>query len=67
MSGAATLSDPISFLPVTLPAAELERRKLARLQDLHATIDALRHEQAHADPLLAWIIEREIAETRRRD
>ncbi|HEV7608854.1 MAG TPA: hypothetical protein VGO61_16040 [Steroidobacteraceae bacterium] len=37
--------------------------KLDRLRELRAAIDCLRAEREARDPLLAWILERERAET----
>jgi hypothetical protein len=39
----------------------LDTLKLERLRELRATIDALRHEQASADPLMAWVLAQEHA------
>jgi hypothetical protein len=41
---------------------ELEQLKLERLRELRAAIDALRCEQQAADPLLAWVLEQEMAD-----
>jgi hypothetical protein len=49
------------------PNEGFERHKLDRLRELRAVIDALRHECEAQDPLLAWVIDREKAENRRRD
>ena len=40
---------------LTPTPAELEQRKVDRLRELRATIDALRGEQESQDPLLAWV------------
>jgi hypothetical protein len=45
----------------------LARHKLDRLRELRAVIDTLRCEREAKDPLLAWIIERESAESHRGD
>ena len=45
----------------------LARHKLDRLRELRAVIDTLHCERETRDPLLAWIVERESAETHRRD
>ncbi len=44
-----------------------ERLKLDRLRELRAVIDTLRHECEAQDPLLAWVVAQERAESRRRD
>ena len=44
----------VSFTPCT--TLELEQRKLDRLRELRATIEALRGERESADPLLAWVL-----------
>jgi hypothetical protein len=46
---------------------DLARHKLDRLRELRAVIDTLHHERESRDPLLSWIIERERAESYRRD
>jgi hypothetical protein len=46
---------------------DLARHKLDRLRELRAVIDTLHRERESRDPLLAWIAERERAETRCRD
>lgn len=45
----------------------LARHKLDRLRELRAVIDTLQQEREARDPLYAWIIERERAESHRRD
>jgi hypothetical protein len=48
------------LMPVDGPAGP---DKLDRLRELRAAIDCLRSEREAQDPLLAWILEREKAET----
>ena len=43
------------------------RHKLDRLRELRAVIETLRSERAAQDPLLAWILEQERVDYRRRD
>ena len=43
------------------------RLKLDRLRELRAVIETLRCEREAQDPLLAWIIEQERVDNRRRD
>ena len=38
-------------------AADFDGRRLDRLRELRAVIDALRHEKESGDPLLAWVLE----------
>ena len=49
------------------PGEVSERLKLERLRELRAVIDTLRHECEAQDPLLAWVVDRERAESRQRD
>jgi hypothetical protein len=41
--------------------------KLDRLRELRAVIDCLRYERESRDPMNAWILERERAESHRHD
>jgi hypothetical protein len=55
---ASTASRYAPLDPVPLPRPD----KLDRLRLLRATIDSLRSEREAADPLLAWVLEREKTE-----
>ncbi len=60
MSGSAARNNRlelVSFSPCT--TVELEQRKLDRLRELQATIEALRGERETTDPLLAWVLARQ--------
>lgn len=59
----ATANQIIKAIAETMSPAELEQHRIDRLRELRRTIDALRHEQATSDPLLAWVIQHERAES----
>jgi hypothetical protein len=65
MPAAANRHTVIHELASALTPGELEDLKLARLQELRSTIDALRGEREAHDPLLAWVIEHEGAQPTR--
>ena len=57
----------VKFEPEIPTPMELEQRKLDRLRELRATIDALRGEQESQDPLLAWVRAQETSQENRQD
>jgi hypothetical protein len=56
-SVARTALEIMSFDPCT--PQELEQRRIDRLRELRAIVDALRCERETADPLLAWVRDQE--------
>jgi len=64
-AGRFSLPDHIASAAAEPP--NLARHKLDRLRELRAVIVSLQQERGSRDPLYAWIIERERAESRLHD
>jgi len=59
---------PMEYMPAAgAEPPNLARHKLDRLRELRAIIDTLHQERESRDPLYAWIIERERADSHRYD